>query len=59
MIQTLCQQLPSGAIIAGLATYSAFEWFMGKTGFGSTIGLLIEAPALKALAWIKAKISAV
>lgn len=51
-VQTLCTQLPDWAIIGSFLIYSVFEYFMGKTTFGSTISLIVEHP----LQWLAQKI---
>lgn len=58
-MMSLCSQLPQWLVVSTFVGYQIFEWIMGKTQFGSTIGLLIEAPLTKVFNWIKAKINAV
>lgn len=57
MIQQICQQLPSGAMVFGFIGYSAWEWFMGHTVFGSTLGLLVEHPLTTFMDWVKSKVN--
>lgn len=58
-MMSLCSQLPQWLVITTFVGYQVFEWVMGKTKFGSMIGLVIEKPATVAFNWIKAKIDAV
>lgn len=51
-IQYLCQQMPNAALMIGYLLYLAWEWALGKTAFGSTIGLLIEHPTLAFARWL-------
>ena len=55
MLQQICTQLPNSVIVIGLLGYATFEWFMGNTSFGSTLGLVVESP----LTWIMNQIKKV
>ena len=48
----LCFQMPNAAIGIGYALYVLSEYIMGKTRFGSWIGILIETPAKKLFRWV-------
>lgn len=54
-LRTICQQLPPTAAVIGFAIYAVFEYLIGKTKFGSALGLLLEHPALTIFNWIKGK----
>ncbi len=43
-VQTICQQLPQGFVIVIFIIYSAWEYFMGKTKYGSTVEMIFEHP---------------
>lgn len=45
----LCQRLPPATMVIFYVLYATLEWFMGKTKFGSMIGLAIETPIAKVL----------
>lgn len=47
--------MPNAAIGIGYALYVASEYIMGKTRFGSWLGLILEAPAKKLFGWIIGK----
>lgn len=47
--------MPSPAILIGYGLYTISEYLMGKTRFGSWIGILIEAPVKKIIAWVVGK----
>lgn len=55
-IESLCTQMPNGAIVVGFCFYSLFEYMMGHTQFGSAVGLLIESPVATILKWVKSKL---
>lgn len=54
-IQQLCQQLPNGALMIGFIVYTAWEWFLGRTVFGSTVGLVLVHPTIAFMRWMNNK----
>lgn len=46
---SLCQTLPPAAPIVGFIVYSVWEYLIGKTKYGSTVGLLVEHPIATAI----------
>ncbi len=51
-LQQICEQLPPAAHVLIWIGVAVWEYGLGKTKFGSTVGLLIEQP----LVWLKAKL---
>jgi hypothetical protein len=52
-LQQVCEQLPLTGHILVWVGYLFWEYVIGKTKFGSTLGVLIEAPIKKALNFLK------
>jgi hypothetical protein len=46
----ICQKLPQSTLVVIWILWALWEYVLGKTKFGSTVGLLIEAPINKLLA---------
>lgn len=52
-LQLICEQLPPAAHVLIWGLVLLWEYGVGKTRFGSTIGLLVVSPITKALKWLK------
>ena len=48
---SLCQKIPSNYLYAFYVLYLVLEYILGKTKWGSAIGLLIETPINKVLSY--------
>ena len=46
-LQTVCDQLPQWAHVALWITVLLWEYGLGKTKFGSTVGIFVETPFKK------------
>lgn len=52
----LCQKLPPSVIIVFWILYSLWEYGLGKTKWGSTVGLFIETPINKVFSYFGIKL---
>ncbi len=50
-VQEMCQQLPHSVVVFAFFAYPVWEYFMGKTKFGSTVEMILEHP----LTWLLSK----